>query len=410
MTLLFIDFETYYDTNVTLKKLNYSEYVPQAQPLLVTLGDTTYAEANIKAALDRIDWSITTLVGHNLLFDALVLKHWYGHQAASHKDTLCMARYLHPSSKHDLGSLQREFLPNALIKQHDSLSNTKGLTWDAMSISQRQALIAYNKNDVNLTRTLYDLFNPQMPKEENTIIDWTIKLWLNPTLELNKQKCAQAITEEYDRITEMLNTFSLNAETVRSSTKFYNHLVTAGYDPPTKVSPKTGKTMPAFAKTDYAFKDFCEENNIMELYELKQSANSNIKTSRAETMLRTAANNHGKIPVAYNYHGAFTGRFCLIGTTVIQVLRDGTVLDILLPELLPDDQVWDGENFVPHGGLLYQGEREIITYDGITGTPDHRVYVEEVDHAVELRTAKKRNYTLKTAHPAPRNGATPTHS
>lgn len=304
-----IDFETYYDKNITLKKLNYSEYIPQAKPLLVTLNDETYADAHIGPTLAQIDWSTITLVGHNLMFDALVLKHWYGHQAAYHKDTLCMARYLHPSVKHDLGSLQREFLPNAPTKQHDSLLDIKGLTWDAMTDAQRLTLTTYNKNDVNLTRALYDLFIPNMPKEELQLIDWTIKLWLNPTLILDKRKCIQAINEEYDRITEMLNTFGLNADTVRSSAKFYAHLVAAGLDPPTKISPKTGKTMPAFAKTDYIFKDFCEENNIMELYELKQSANSNIKTSRAETMLRTAAVNNGKIPVAYNYHGAFTGRF-----------------------------------------------------------------------------------------------------
>ncbi|PKM70129.1 MAG: hypothetical protein CVU94_00745 [Firmicutes bacterium HGW-Firmicutes-19] len=39
-------------------------------------------------------------------------------------------------------------------------------------------------------------------------------------------------------------------------------------------------------------------------------------------------------------------------------------------------KVWDGQNFVRHQGLLYKGKKEVITYDGLTATPDHRVFVE----------------------------------
>jgi hypothetical protein len=110
----------------------------------------------------------------------------------------------------------------------------------------------------------------------------------------------------------------------------------------------------------------------------------------------------GPLPIMLNYYGAHTGRFCLTGDTVITVLRSGVVLDILIPELLPDDLVWDGIDFVQHGGLLDQGEREVMAYDGITGTPDHRVFCEEVCGEVELREAYERGYTLKVADPAPR--------
>ncbi len=103
-----------------------------------------------------------------------------------------------------------------------------------------------------------------------------------------------------------------------------------------------------------------------------------------------------------NYYGAHTGRFCLTGDTEITVLRGGTVMYILIPELLPDDLVWDGEEFVAHGGLLDQGEREVMTYDGITGTPDHRVFCEEVEGTIELRTASECGYTIKVAQAAPR--------
>jgi len=42
-----------------------------------------------------------------------------------------------------------------------------------------------------------------------------------------------------------------------------------------------------------------------------------------------------------------------------------------------DDKVWDGEEFVTHDGVIYQGVKEVITYDGLTATPDHIVFTEE---------------------------------
>ncbi len=39
-----------------------------------------------------------------------------------------------------------------------------------------------------------------------------------------------------------------------------------------------------------------------------------------------------------------------------------------------NDRLWDGENWVSHDGVVYRGEREVITYDGLTATPDHLVF------------------------------------
>lgn len=39
--------------------------------------------------------------------------------------------------------------------------------------------------------------------------------------------------------------------------------------------------------------------------------------------------------------------------------------------------VWDGVEWVGHEGLICRGEQEVITYDGLTATPDHEVYLQE---------------------------------
>lgn len=40
-------------------------------------------------------------------------------------------------------------------------------------------------------------------------------------------------------------------------------------------------------------------------------------------------------------------------------------------------RVWDGLNWVSHDGIIYKGIREVITYEGLTGTPDHPIVTEE---------------------------------
>lgn len=38
------------------------------------------------------------------------------------------------------------------------------------------------------------------------------------------------------------------------------------------------------------------------------------------------------------------------------------------------DKVWDGIEFVQHDGVVYKGRKEVMFYDGLTATPDHKVW------------------------------------
>lgn len=37
-------------------------------------------------------------------------------------------------------------------------------------------------------------------------------------------------------------------------------------------------------------------------------------------------------------------------------------------------KVWDGVEFVRHEGVVYKGQKEVMRYDGLTATPDHKVW------------------------------------
>lgn len=58
-----------------------------------------------------------------------------------------------------------------------------------------------------------------------------------------------------------------------------------------------------------------------------------------------------------------------------------------------DMKLWDGEEWVTHEGVIYKGEREVISYQGLTATPDHLVYTEE-EGLCEFERARARGYTL----------------
>lgn len=58
--------------------------------------------------------------------------------------------------------------------------------------------------------------------------------------------------------------------------------------------------------------------------------------------------------------------------------RDSQVLTnrglVCIQNVTIHDKVWDGENFVSHGGAICKGVQNVITYQGLTATPGHLVH------------------------------------
>ena len=49
---------------------------------------------------------------------------------------------------------------------------------------------------------------------------------------------------------------------------------------------------------------------------------------------------------------------------------------IRIENVKPHHRLWDGENWVPHEGVVYRGQKEVMTYDGLTATADHLIWIE----------------------------------
>jgi len=57
------------------------------------------------------------------------------------------------------------------------------------------------------------------------------------------------------------------------------------------------------------------------------------------------------------------------------------------------DMVWDGNEWVTHEGVVFSGDKEVITWDGVTATEEHVVYVSDTE-SMTLKEAKERGIAL----------------
>ena len=55
--------------------------------------------------------------------------------------------------------------------------------------------------------------------------------------------------------------------------------------------------------------------------------------------------------------------------------------------------VFDGNDWVQHEGVVYSGEKDVITWDGITASENHMVYIDS-DTKTSLKEAKEKGLRL----------------
>ena len=64
-----------------------------------------------------------------------------------------------------------------------------------------------------------------------------------------------------------------------------------------------------------------------------------------------------------------------------------------IEEVLLSDLVYDGSEWVHHEGVVYSGEKETITWDGVTATEEHMVFISP-DEKITLGEAKELGLAL----------------
>lgn len=116
---------------------------------------------------------------------------------------------------------------------------------------------------------------------------------------------------------------------------------------------------------------------------------SKSSTKKYDAVLRYAAKDE-HIHGCFQFDGAGrTGRWCLAEGTGV-VTNHGVKA---IEDVTSEDMIYDGLHWVHCDGAIYQGDHDVIEYQGIVGTPDHMVYINPEDK-VSLREAKEQHLNL----------------
>ena len=323
MKTIFIDFETYYDTNgYSLRSMTPVEYV--LDPRFECIG-AAVAEGNLPARWmegkelahylagikDR-----TTFVSHNALFDMSVLAWRFGYVPNLMVDTLGMARAM---LAHECKSLSL-----ASVAAHLGIG-VKGTTVHRVAGMGSAAIKAagiyeeyaeYSCNDTELARSIFfKLMERGFPPAELLVMDTVLRCAIQPKFVLDQYALTEHLHATMQSKQTLLDRCGLTSrDDLMSNEKFAVALEQLGVDPPRKVSLTTGKETWAFAKTDPAFValDEHDDPDVQALVAARLGIKSTIEETRTQRLLNIARldwrGDNAWMPIPLKYSGAHTHR------------------------------------------------------------------------------------------------------
>ena len=240
-------------------------------------------------------------------------------------DTLSMSRALYQHlPSHSLDKLVAHF--NLGTPKTVPYNQFRGKTLAEIDPALMRTIGDGCLHDIELTHALFNLMLPQMPEPELELIDETIRLYTEPVLTGDVELLSEALTEAIVAREQKMHELGLTDKVLKSDAKFATLLRGCGIEPPTKVSPTTGRDTFAFAKSDLDFQALQEHPNerVRDLVEARIAAKTSIHETRAGRLLSTAE--RGTIPVYLKYYGAHTGRFSGGDKSNLQNLPRGSKL------------------------------------------------------------------------------------
>ena len=319
--IMVIDFETRWSKkDYTLSKLTTEQYVRHPRFKAFGMG-WKWLDGDVESVPEwvshddlpeffaGIDWSRTAVLAHNAQFDVAILSWVYGVKPVFIFDSLSMARALRGVEVgNSLAKLADHY---GLPPKGEAVNSSDGL--DELPYEVEQELAEYCKHDVylceNVFKNLIHEVEGGFPRKELELIDMTLKMFTNPTLELDKEMLNEAIAEEKEKREALLAKIGIEETALASNDKFANVLHELGVTPPTKVSKTTGKEAYAFAKNDALFQALLNSDNedVALICEARLKVKSTLERTRAQRFVDIAG--RGTLPVPLNYYGAHTGRW-----------------------------------------------------------------------------------------------------
>ena len=316
MDLITIDFETYYDKDVSLRKMTTEEYI--RDPLFEVIGvcvkvnnqATEWASGTheqIKEYLHTFKWSEAMVLAHNTMFDGAILNWHFGISPRVYTDTLCIGRAVH-GVEHSV-SLKALAERYDLGVKGDEVLNTLGKRREQFTDEELERFGDYCVNDVELTYKLFMKMAKGFPKKELKLIDTTLRMFVEPVLRLDLQLLEEHLTVTRQRKEHLLSQAGAERDDLMSNPKFAELLKGLGVEPPMKISPPTGKETLALAKSDEEFKALENHSDVrvQQLVAARLGNKSTLEETRTQRFIDIY--NRGLLPVPVRYYAAHTGRW-----------------------------------------------------------------------------------------------------
>lgn len=404
-TPIVIDFETYYGDDWTLKKMTTEKYIRgekfECIGLSIKVGNmpTHFYKKEIGIGILQTvlkNYPNSPVVSHNATFDAGILAFRYGIHPSVLVDTVTMAKLTGLDRVAGGSSLAK--LSEYLVKigvltsvKGTEVHNMYGVHADDMSEAQWKAYGEYCKLDTDLCYAIYSYLRSLCPVDELMMASVSLQMWTKPMISADVallEQHKQNLISERERVLDNLaGTFNFATRedmlsALRSKPKFVAMLEQLGVEVPAKWSEAKNEFVPATAKTDKEFLALLEhpDAKVRALIETKLSVSSSIEMTRTETFLDVAS--RGLVPVPLRYASAHTGRYggCFTADTKVLCLTiDQCIIEKNIVDVLLSDLVWDGEEWCEHSGVEFNGYQKVITYDGLTGTENHRVFINDTE-------------------------------
>jgi len=321
MDIVTIDFETYYDRNYSLSKMTTEAYIRDMLFEVIGVGVKVndyptdwYSGKDVGKFLRSLDYRDKAILCHNTAFDGAILSWMFDIKPMLWLDTLSMARPLHNVTVG--GSLKALTTYYALGEKGDEVVNALGKRREDFTPEELNRYASYCVNDVELTYKLFQKMKVGFPASELMIIDQTLRMYTEPKVILDCRVLNNHFSDVLEKKGQLVDSLGLTGMTeeqvkkvLSSNDIFSKYLQNLGIDPPTKVSPTTGKTTWAFSKTDQAFVDLLEhgDERVQLAVAARLGVKSTIEESRTKNLLQVAY--RGTLPIMLNYYGAHTGRF-----------------------------------------------------------------------------------------------------
>jgi len=316
MDLITLDFETFYDKETSLRKMTTEAYVRDPNFEVIGVGiklnnqETEWASGTRKQVteyLSKFPWESSMVVAHNAMFDGAILNWHYGISPKVYMDTLCISRAVHGvETSSSLKALSERY---GIGEKGDEVLNTLGKKRKDFSEEELSKFGDYCVNDVDLTFELFKIMAKDFPRKEMKLIDLTLRMFVEPILDLDLAALEYHLTETRSRKDALLASANVEKADLMSNPKFAELLEQLDVKPPMKVSPTTGKETFAFAKSDEGFKvlEDHEDERVQQLVAARLGNKSTLEETRTQRFIDISK--RGLLPVPVRYYAAHTGRW-----------------------------------------------------------------------------------------------------